>query len=60
MSETIKVLCYKYKTLSNGENPLMLCVCKDRKRSYQSLGSSRKYRYHSGYLLHFGQMPLII
>lgn len=40
MSETIKVLCYKPKTLSNGEHPLMLCICKDRKRKYQSLGIS--------------------
>ncbi len=32
MSGTIKVLCYKSKTLSNGEHPLMLCVCKDNKR----------------------------
>ena len=38
MSETIKVLCYKLKTLSNGEHPLMVCVCKDGKRKYQSLG----------------------
>ena len=38
MSGTIKVLCYKSKTLSNGEHPLMLCVCKDNKRKYQSLG----------------------
>ncbi|WP_418816355.1 Arm DNA-binding domain-containing protein, partial [Phocaeicola sp.] len=22
-------MCYKSKTLSNGEHPLMLCVCKD-------------------------------
>ena len=42
MSETIKVLCYKSKTLSNGEHPLMLCVCKDRKRKFQSLGISIK------------------
>ena len=42
MSETIKVLCYKSKTLSNGEHPLMLCVCKDRKRKFQSLGLSIK------------------
>ena len=38
MNGTIKVLCYKSKTLSNGEHPLMLCVCKDNKRKYQSLG----------------------
>ena len=42
MSETIKVLCYRSKTLSNGEHPLMLCVCKDRKRKFQSLGISIK------------------
>ena len=45
MSETIKVLCYKSKTLSNGEHPLMLCVCKDRKRKFQSLGISIKRNY---------------
>ena len=42
MSETIKVLCYKYKTLSNGEHPLMIRVCKDGKKKYQSLGISVK------------------
>ena len=42
MSETVKVLCYKSKTLSNGEHPLMVCVCKDGKRKYQSLGISIK------------------
>ena len=42
MSETIRVLCYKSKTLRNGEHPLMLCVCKDRKRKFQSLGISIK------------------
>lgn len=42
MNGTIKVLCYKSKTLSNGEHPLMLCVCKDNKRKYQSLGISIK------------------
>ena len=45
MSETIKVLCYKSKTLSNGEHPLMLCVCKDRKRKFQSLGISVNARH---------------
>ena len=40
MSETIKVLCYKSKTLSDGKHPLMLCVCKDKKRKYQSLSIS--------------------
>lgn len=40
MNGTIKVLCYKSKTLSNGKHPLMLCVCKDNKRKYHSLGIS--------------------
>ena len=42
MSETINVLCYKSKTLSNGEHPLMIRVCKDGKKKYQSLGISIK------------------
>lgn len=42
MSETIKVVCYKYKTLSNGKSPLMIRVCKDGKKKYQSLGISIK------------------
>lgn len=42
MSETVNVICYKSKTLSNGENPLMIRVCKDGKRKYQSLGISVK------------------
>jgi hypothetical protein len=40
MSETVNIVCYKWKTLSNGEHPLMLCICKDRKRKYQSIGVS--------------------
>jgi len=40
MSATVNVVCYKSKTLSNGENPLMLRVCKDNKVKYQSLGIS--------------------
>lgn len=42
MSETVKVVCYKYKTLSNGESLLMIRVCKDGKKKYQSLGISIK------------------
>ena len=34
------ILCYKSKTLANGENPLMIRVCKDGKKKYQSLGVS--------------------
>lgn len=42
MGTTVNVLCYKSKTLSNGEHPLMICVCKDGKRKYKSLGVSVK------------------
>ena len=42
MNGTVKVVCYKYKTLSNGESPLMIRVCKDGKKKYQSLGISIK------------------
>jgi len=42
MITTVNVLCFKSKVLKNGESPLMLCVTKDRKRKYQSLGVSVK------------------
>ena len=34
MNATVNVLCYKSKTLSNGEHPLMIRVCKDGKKKY--------------------------
>ena len=40
MNASISVVCYTSKTLANGENPLMLQVCKDGKRKYKSLGIS--------------------
>jgi site-specific recombinase XerD len=40
MSISIKIICYKYKILSNGESPLMIQIIKDRKRSMKSLGIS--------------------
>ncbi len=40
MNASFSVVCYKSKTLSNGENPLMLQVTKGGKRKYQSLGIS--------------------
>jgi len=40
MNTTINVICYKQKTLANGENPLMIRLCKDGKRKYKSLGIS--------------------
>lgn len=45
MDATISVVCYKYKTLSNGEHPLMLRISKDGKKKYQSLGISVLPRY---------------
>ncbi|MFV0272593.1 MAG: phage integrase SAM-like domain-containing protein [Macellibacteroides fermentans] len=40
MATTVNILCYKSKTLSNGENPLMIRICKDGKKKYKSLGIS--------------------
>ena len=45
MKATVNVLCYKSKTLKNGEHPLMVCVCKNRKRRYISLGVSVKPQF---------------
>lgn len=40
MNASISVVCYKSKTLSNGEHPLMLQISKHGKRKYQSIGIS--------------------
>ena len=40
MNTTVNVVCYKWKVLSNGENPLMIRICKNGKKKYQSLGIS--------------------
>ncbi|MDC1827335.1 Arm DNA-binding domain-containing protein, partial [Bacteroides uniformis] len=45
MNACVSVVCYKSKTLSNGENPLMLQVSKGGKRKYQSLGISINPKY---------------
>ena len=42
MNGTVIVVCYRYKILSNGECPLMIRICKDEKKKYQSLGISIK------------------
>jgi len=42
MKTTVSVICYKSKILRDGASPLMLRICKDRKRRYQSLGVSVK------------------
>ena len=40
MDAGVNILCYKSKTLANGAHPLMIRVCKDGKKKYQSLGIS--------------------
>ncbi|MDR3057883.1 MAG: site-specific integrase [Prevotella sp.] len=47
MNATVNVVLFKSKTLSNGEHPLMICVTKDRKRKYSSLGISVHPKYWS-------------
>jgi site-specific recombinase XerD len=42
MSITVNVICFRGKKLSNGESPIMIRVCKDRKTKYKSLGISVK------------------
>ena len=37
MNAAISVICYKSKTLSNGEHPLMLRIAKNGKSRYKSL-----------------------
>ena len=45
MSAVINVVCYKWKTLANGESPLMVRVAKSGKRTMQSLGISVNPKY---------------
>ena len=45
MNATINILCFKSKTLANGEHPLMICICKNGKRKYISLGVSVAPQY---------------
>ena len=40
MNATVNIICYRQKTLKNGEHPLMIRVCKNRKTKYKSLGLS--------------------
>lgn len=39
---TVEAICYKYKPLKNGELPIKVRVCKDRKSRYINLGVSTK------------------
>lgn len=45
MNATVNILCFKSKTLANGEHPLMICICKNSKRKYISLGVSVAPQY---------------
>lgn len=40
MNATINAVCYKSKTLSNSEHPIMLRITKNGKRKYISLSIS--------------------
>lgn len=40
MNATVNAVCYKSKTLKNGEHPIILRVCKQGKMKYLSLGIS--------------------
>lgn len=39
---TVEAVCYKYQPLKNGELPLKVRICKDRKSRYINLGVSTK------------------
>ena len=45
MCTTISVVCYKSKVLKNNESPLMLRICKEGKRKYESIGISIDPKY---------------
>lgn len=45
MNAIVNIVCYKWKELANGEHPLMICVCKEGKRKYKSLGISIHHQY---------------
>ena len=40
MKATVNIICYRKKTLKNGEHPLMIRVAKNGKTKYKSLGIS--------------------
>ena len=42
---TVEAVCYKYKPLKNGELPIKIRICKDRKTRYVNLGVSTKSEY---------------
>ena len=40
MTAIVNIICYKSKVFANGESPLMIRICKDGKKKFQSLGIS--------------------
>ena len=48
MNVTANIVCYKSKTLSNGEHPLMIRVCKDGKKKYKGfrICHTLGYKFH--------------
>ena len=56
MSTSFSVVCYKSKTLKNGENPLMLQVSKNGKYGYGKYGYGKygygKYGYGNTHYYH--------
>ena len=40
MNATVNIICYRQKTLKNGEHPIMIRVCKGGKKKFKSLGLS--------------------
>lgn len=45
MNATINAVLFKSKTLANGAHPLMIRICKNNKKKYQSLGISLEAKY---------------
>ena len=48
MNVAANIVCYKSKTLSNGEHPLMIRVCKDGKKKYKDfrICHTLGYKFH--------------
>ena len=40
MNAVVNIICYRQKTLKNGEHPIMIRVAKDGKRKLKSVGIS--------------------
>ncbi len=45
MNVSVNIVCYRSKTLANGEHPLMIRIAKSGKKTYRSLGVSINPKY---------------